>query len=146
MSTTTCDNPILKFLYISGGSTAEVDFDKFEVNKIGFRKNKKVETVRLQDGSPYVYEFGKAWESILLWIDPANWDTLDRINTLKDVTAIMTMLLYYADGTTLAENKAVRVNPNVRTFFQSGVRDGGRLITIELFEADSGNVFVEFFM
>jgi len=131
---------ILTFKYISGGAETTVDFDDYEVGRVRIVTNQSVILKRLQNRAPKLYYIYPEWRTITVELLQNKRDVSTRLETLKDITDIMTMLLYHQNGD-VAEQIGVKINPNIVFPYKGGIKDAINL-NFELNEVTSGKVAV----
>jgi hypothetical protein len=86
-----------------------------------------------------MYYMGESYKTIEVYLYPENDDLWDDVNTLKAVTDIIKMYVYYRNGT-LAEQFSVRIDPNVTLNYSRGVKDASDMIKLMFYETTSGNI------
>ncbi len=127
---------VLTFKYISGGSETTVSFSDLEVDTVNIITHQETVLKRLCNRQPVQYYINPEWKEIT--IDLINQiDTHDNVETLRDVTSIMAMLLYDLNGT-LRQNIGVRINPNLSLYYYAGEEDAEKKIRLHLWQATSG--------
>jgi hypothetical protein len=134
-------NKVVRFQYVSGGSVQTIDFYGDEVDTVTITKKRKIDIQQLQNRKPIIYFLGDKWRTISIDLYPAKVDVCTNVETLQAITDVMTLLCYYSDGTTVAENISVKIDPNAPSYFYGGDREV-KIIRLYLFEASSGNVAV----
>ena len=119
--------------------TRIVNFSEFEVNTVEIVTQKKLDLQRLQDRRPVVYEMGQSFRLVDVIIDEYLTPmTIYKVESIRRVTDIMTLTMFYSDGVTQAEQFDVRIDPGVKSFFQGGYRSAQDRLGLVLFEAAGG--------
>jgi nitrate reductase NapAB chaperone NapD len=108
------------------------------VNTVQIRTFKKLDLQRLQNRQPVVYELGASWKIIDVILDGyMSAMTMDKLEAIRKVTNIMTMTLYYSDGTTQAEQYSVRIDPGAKSHYLAGNRSAQDQLGLVFYEAQS---------
>jgi len=131
----------LSFKYISGGSETTVNFTDEEVEQVIIATQQGSILTYLQNGNPILYYTNNGWREITIHLRPEHPTVSEYVNTLRQVTSIMAMLVYYQNGT-LAENIPVSIDPNAELYYMSGYKDADKTIQLILHEAISGKAAV----
>lgn len=112
-------NKAVRFIY----NSTNIDFMGDEVDTVSIITRRKTDLQRLQNRKLIVYFLGDKWRVISLDLIPASADTLSNIETLRAISTNMTLMCYYADGTTIAEVFTVKIDPKVPSYFYGGYRE-----------------------
>lgn len=128
-------NKVLRFSY----SGTDVDFYDDEVYRVAILTNRRNSIQRLANRKPIVYYLSDEYRTVNVDLDPALVTVIDNIETLRDITDIMTMFCYYSDGTTIAERIPVKIDRKAPSYFFGGDRKR-EIVRIRLYETSSGKV------
>jgi len=119
--------------------TRVINFSKAEVNRVEIKTIKRLDVQRLQNRQPIIYELGTSWKTIYVTLDPYKTPmTVTKLQSLRTVTDIMTLTMYYSDGVTQSETFDVRIDPRAKSFYMGGYVDAETPLEMVLYEAESG--------
>ena len=133
---------VLKFQWVASGTPTNVTFTDEEVYKMNIVTHQETFLTRLCNRAPILTFHGPEWREIQIDLIPEDGVAAD-VETLKDVTDIMTLIAYYQNGD-VAENIPVRINPNLTLHYFAGYKDAVKLIRIVCCETSSGKIAVQF--
>jgi hypothetical protein len=115
-----------------------LNFSNLEVDSVKIITNKNIDVQRLQNRRPLIYELGESWKTIVVTLNPSRSPmTLQKLESLRTVTDIFTLSMYYPDST-LAEQFDVRIDPTAKSFYRSGNQDAETDLEMVFYEADAG--------
>lgn len=129
---------VLKFAYSS-----TVEFSDLEVLNINIIERQRMSLMRLCNGAPRLIFNGPSWRDIIITILPgcdfscSSELTSARINTLRQVTENVSMIMYYGNGE-LNEIIPVRINSNIEIPYRSGDDDANTNLVLYCTEISSG--------
>ena len=121
----------------------DVDFYQEEILQVDILTRRKTSVQRHQDRSPLVTLLGEEWRTVAVDFRPDKPTVAENVETLRALTNIMSMILYWEDGTTVAEHIPVRIDPAAPTYFWGGDRDAEQLMRCMFYETRSGDAAVE---
>ena len=120
---------VLTFNY-SGGT--EIGFYDRDVWEIVVTTHQDTILRHLQDGAPRLIKKGVEWDEMVVSLKPNILDIPVDVNTLRQVTSVLTVQLLYTNGT-VADTYGMKIDPNVDFNYWAGYKDT-KLIKMKLYE------------
>ena len=127
-------NTVLKIRYMQSGTQYNINFTEDEVATLTVHTLRRLDLQRLQNRKPIITFLGDRWRKVTVDFFPANPGVQDDVETIRDLTDDLTLIAYYSDGSTIAEKIAVKVDPNVPTYFIGGEKDAQRMLQLVFYE------------
>ena len=130
---------VLTLKYYSGSTLNTINFTDQEVFRVTIDTLAKQSMHILHNGKPILYNLGYEYNQLTVELFPDTPGIWDYINTIREITSIITLYCYYQNGTQ-AEKFAVKVNPNVNLPYYAGGRNIEKNIKVVFFESKSGKI------